>query len=639
MKAKFFVFAFAWVCLVQVARSAPLGSGFSYQGRLNDGAAPASGQYDFQFRLFDAAMLGTQILPTVTTNGVLVSNGVFLVTLDFGAGAFAGDARWLETSARTNGAVSFTLLSPRQPLLTTPHALYAPSAGTAAIATIANGVALNGVNNTALQDSSITGGKIANGQVVRSINALHDDVSLVAGVNVTLTPSGNNITIASPTWSLNGNGSADPTNFLGTIDRQPLELRVNGSRGLRLEYTSRSGPLFSFAESVNVIGGYWGNSIPNTVIGGVIAGGGDSFALFGTTPYPNAVLDDFGAIGGGYSNVVGYASCVPGGYINSATGAGSFAAGRNAHTTYNGSFIWGDGTRAINGSGNNRFEVLASGGMFFYNGSEGLNLDQLGLNDGSIFYGLRLGIGSGEGIGSKRTTGGNQWGLDFYTAYANRMVILNNGFVGIGTTTPQQQLEVNGGFMVVDGFGGEQAYLGGDGFGNDVQVGSLNPGVANVAFYNAANNTYMNVYVRSLTVVGGADVAEPFEMSSTNIPRGAVVVIDKDNPGHLTMSDRAYDTRVAGIVSGANGVNPGISMSQQGLLEGGQNVALSGRVYALADASNGPIEPGDLLTTAAAPGHAMKVVDHLKAQGAILGKAMTELKEGRGVVLVLVSLQ
>jgi len=117
------------------------------------------------------------------------------------------------------------------------------------------------------------------------------------------------------------------------------------------------------------------------------------------------------------------------------------------------------------------------------------------------------------------------------------------------------------------------------------------------------------------------------------------VVIDEDNPGHLKMSDGAYDTRVAGVVSGANGINPGIQMQQQGLLEGGKNVALTGRVYVQADAAFGAIKPGDLLTTSDVPGHAMKVADHSKAQGAVLGKAMTGLKEGRGKVLVLVTLQ
>jgi hypothetical protein len=68
-------------------------------------------------------------------------------------------------------------------------------------------------------------------------------------------------------------------------------------------------------------------------------------------------------------------------------------------------------------------------------------------------------------------------------------------------------------------------------------------------------------------------------------------------------------------------------------------VALSGRVYCWADASYGSIQPGDLLTTSATPGHVMGVTDYERAQGAILGKAMGALEEGRGLVLVLVSLQ
>jgi hypothetical protein len=68
-------------------------------------------------------------------------------------------------------------------------------------------------------------------------------------------------------------------------------------------------------------------------------------------------------------------------------------------------------------------------------------------------------------------------------------------------------------------------------------------------------------------------------------------------------------------------------------------VALSGRVYCLVDADSGAIAPGDLITTSSTPGHGMKVSDHVRAQGAIIGKAMTPLESGRGLVLVLVSLQ
>jgi hypothetical protein len=73
--------------------------------------------------------------------------------------------------------------------------------------------------------------------------------------------------------------------------------------------------------------------------------------------------------------------------------------------------------------------------------------------------------------------------------------------------------------------------------------------------------------------------------------------------------------------------------------DGDYPVALSGRVWCWCDASARAITPGDLLTTSSTPGHAMKVTNHPKAQGAILGKAMTALNEGTGLVLVLVSLQ
>jgi hypothetical protein len=145
--------------------------------------------------------------------------------------------------------------------------------------------------------------------------------------------------------------------------------------------------------------------------------------------------------------------------------------------------------------------------------------------------------------------------------------------------------------------------------------------------------------VCALTIRGGCDLAEPFPMKEPQIEKGSVVVIDEEHPGQLKLSQRAYDTRVAGIVSGANGVKPGISLHQDGVLDSGENVALSGRVYVLADAASAPIEPGDLLTTSATPGHAMKVADHTQSQGAILGKAMSRLEEGKGMVLVLVTLQ
>jgi photosystem II stability/assembly factor-like uncharacterized protein len=144
-----------------------------------------------------------------------------------------------------------------------------------------------------------------------------------------------------------------------------------------------------------------------------------------------------------------------------------------------------------------------------------------------------------------------------------------------------------------------------------------------------------------LKITGGSDMAEPFDVKETDVAKaGMVLSIDSENAGKLKISQKAYDRCVAGIISGAGGVQPGMLMTQSGsTADGDYPVALTGRVYCFADASYGRIQPGDLLTTSDTPGHAMKVEDYSKAQGATLGKAMTPLEKGKGLVLVLVSLQ
>ncbi len=98
-------------------------STFTYQGRLLDGGMPANGNYDLQFALWDNAAAGTQIGSTQTVNSVSVSGGIFTVTLDFGANAFPGANRFLEISVRPAGGGSFTTLSPRQQISSTPYAV------------------------------------------------------------------------------------------------------------------------------------------------------------------------------------------------------------------------------------------------------------------------------------------------------------------------------------------------------------------------------------------------------------------------------------------------------------------------------------------------------------------------------------
>lgn len=150
------------------------------------------------------------------------------------------------------------------------------------------------------------------------------------------------------------------------------------------------------------------------------------------------------------------------------------------------------------------------------------------------------------------------------------------------------------------------------------------------------------IITQELQITGGSDLSEQFDIrpAQGEVKPGMVVSIDPQNPGNLVVSTRPYDRTVAGVISGAGGVKPGMTMGQKDTLaDGAKPVALTGRVYAWCDASAGPIEPGDLLTSSATPGHAMRVTDHARSQGAILGKAMTSLKEGKGLVLVLVSLQ
>jgi hypothetical protein len=105
------------------------GTAFNYQGRLTDTGAPANAAYDFRFAVYDAVTNGTQVSVPLTNSAVAVSNGLFSVTLDFGPGIFTGANCWLSIGVRTNGDTNaFTLLSPRQPILPVPYAIFAGSA-------------------------------------------------------------------------------------------------------------------------------------------------------------------------------------------------------------------------------------------------------------------------------------------------------------------------------------------------------------------------------------------------------------------------------------------------------------------------------------------------------------------------------
>jgi hypothetical protein len=178
--------------------------------------------------------------------------------------------------------------------------------------------------------------------------------------------------------------------------------------------------------------------------------------------------------------------------------------------------------------------------------------------------------------------------LNFYAGNSNELMTLTpGGFLGIGTTAPATTLDVDG----------------------------------------------------AITIRGGADIVESFESSCGVLEPGTVVAIDPNRPGMLMCSASAYDTKVAGVVSGANGVNPGLLLGQDDLFSGDTKVAMTGRVYVKCTTEGGPVRPGDRLTTSSLDGHAMRVADDARAPGTVIGKAMSSLDDGTGLVLVLVNLQ
>jgi hypothetical protein len=184
------------------------------------------------------------------------------------------------------------------------------------------------------------------------------------------------------------------------------------------------------------------------------------------------------------------------------------------------------------------------------------------------------------------------------------------------------------------------ADAGGDNGGGRLSLCKAN-GTESIILRAKDDDGYGRVITQVLEITGGSDLAEQFNVSqgTGTVEPGMIVCIDAERPGELRVSDRPYDVTVAGVVSGAGGVKPGVLMGQQGTLAHGQHaVALTGRVYCRVDAGYGAVKAGDLITTSGTLGHGMKA-NPAKAAGAIVGKAMTPLAEGRGLVLVLVSLQ
>src|SRR2546421_2362593 len=276
----------------QLSTAFAQGTAFNYQGRLTDNGAPANGSYDLQFTIYDALTGGSVVGGPIFNRPTEVSNSLFTVTLDFGAGVFSGPPRFLEIGVRTNGSgMDHTPLSPRQPILATPYAITAGNLAGSLQATQLNGVI-----------SSAQLGGAYSGAVTFSnpSNSFSGDGSGL--INVSLD--------SSAVWKLAGNSNTIPgTHFVGTRDNQPLELQVNRQRALRLEPNTNGAP--------NIIGGSPFNVVDAGIVGATVGGGGAT--NFGGVAYTNRVSGSFGAISGGGQNTLqtnAFAATIAGGFEN-----------------------------------------------------------------------------------------------------------------------------------------------------------------------------------------------------------------------------------------------------------------------------------------------------------------------------------
>jgi hypothetical protein len=144
-RIRFFAIAALVVC-VATGLCRAQSSAFTFQGIVTSNGAAETGSYQFEFRLFDAVAGGNQIGQTNSLSNVLVTNGQFNAVLDFGAGAFTGSERYLEISVRKNSSNPFTVLQPRQRVLSTPYSIKSKTSDSSTTAD--NALSLGGLDSS-----------------------------------------------------------------------------------------------------------------------------------------------------------------------------------------------------------------------------------------------------------------------------------------------------------------------------------------------------------------------------------------------------------------------------------------------------------------------------------------------------------
>jgi hypothetical protein len=327
----------------------PMGTVFTYQGRLSSGMNAANGIYDFRFAAWDDASSGVQQGPMVTTNAVGVSNGLFVVWLDFG-NVFDGNARWLAISVKTNGPGSYTPLTPRQPLTPAPYALYSPNAGNTAL--------LNGQAPTAFAPATGSPAYVAKAGDTMTGTLVVPANGLRAGANQ-LVLSGGNVGIGTltPQAKLEVNGVVQADG-----DLKAARLNVGTGHTLSGTWATIAGGEGNVVNNTDAtVGGGTGNTSSGpraTVAGGyvnvagnnaaTVGGGANNSALGGYSTVAGGALNtangDNAFVGGGDGNTAsGQYATVGGGGANIASGVSAIVAGGNSNQATNNDATVGGG--------------------------------------------------------------------------------------------------------------------------------------------------------------------------------------------------------------------------------------------------------------------------------------------------------
>lgn len=718
----------AFICCIMLAwpnhaaaiGTTPIGTEFTFQGKLTTGGAAIDGNVDLKFRLFDAATDGTQVGAELEALSVFVADGTFTVDLDFGSGAFVGGKRWLEIDVRHAGDPTYETLSPRQPIVPAPIAQIALNGGSSPFmftgpdATFTDGnvgigtttpqskLEVRGDSAWPLRVSGTTnaGIRLESDGTASSWAIYHDSSSdnlafrdsTTGATRMSITGDNGNVGIGttnplsnlhiaptSGSASFAMIGAGEPVGLSLAVGNNGLAIGKRDADGSNFEYLGRwtfDGKLGVGTDSptaklhisdpgnggsIRISGDDPVISLENTGSGGrnysIYALDGNLQLRDAVAGTPRLLINPTGNVGIGTTDPAGRLDVV-GQTITDTLSVGS-TAGSPTDLYVRSTLAGVDDAPALFSVNYNNLSAL----------TEGLRLSNRNLT-GAVGLGL---LGGADNVtdlpkvylGTFGGSGQNDFRIVTNNAGTMRDRLFidgDNGNVGIGTTSPQAGLSVTKvntqidptvmgvhlGMIPYADDSGAAVTIAGGAEGAQLRFYEIGGENANARlWYQPSTNDIRfdggglsKVSVPILEIRGGADIVEGFDTSHDEaLEPGTVVVIDPENAGALMESAEAYDFKVAGVVSGANGVAPGIHLGQDDVMDGDTKVAMTGRVYVKCSAENGAIKPGTLLTTASLPGHAMAATDAARSNGAVIGKAMSSLDEGTGLVLVLVNLQ